>query len=368
MPLILAIEPDRRQASQLAALVRIRLDAELLVADTIKRAVSLLRSRLPDLILISPLLSASDEAALAARLGQVDRDATHVRMLRIPALARQAGSSSTSPSRRRRTGAKSPGCDPSIFAAQIADQLERGGAERALHRAAADAHDAAPVQTAAAVAETVEEIPPPIEEPLEEDIVEDIVAAPVEDAAVVEPADEDEAGESAAIVEAVEIAEAAAPREAVVVVAAPRDEDARELWSALPADDSRVWPPLEGVSTYAPQIVVALERLEIWAALPSGLRSWPPIEGIPAHDAGRAQPAAAEHGDLLKLVAELRREISALRLLHADPLAPAPADPAPRRVQWGAYDPGPYGVPALIVRLDTPHDLPDDPPATDRPS
>ncbi len=48
---ILAIEPDRRQASQLAALVRIRLDAELLVADSIKRAVSMLGRRLPDLIL-----------------------------------------------------------------------------------------------------------------------------------------------------------------------------------------------------------------------------------------------------------------------------------------------------------------------------
>ena len=296
MPLILAIEPDRRQASQLAALVRIRLDAELLVADTIKRAVSLLRSRLPDLILISPLLSASDEAALAARLGQVDRDATHVRMLRIPALARQAGSSSTSLSRRRRTGAKSPGCDPSIFAAQIADQLERGGAERALHRAAADAHDAAPVQAAAAVAGPVEDLPPPIEAAFE---IEDIVASPVEDAAVVEAVVEDEVAEIAATVEAVETAEAAAPRETIVVVAAPRGEDARELWSALSADDSRAWPPLEGVSTYAPQILVALERLEIWAALPSGLRSWPLIEGSPAHEAIRAQPAAAaEPGDL----------------------------------------------------------------------
>ena len=67
----------------------------------------------------------------------------------------------------------------------------------------------------------------------------------------------------------------------------------------------------------------------------------------------------------MRLVAELRREISALRLLHADPLAPAAAEPAPRRVQWGAYDPGQYGVPALIARLDAAHDLPDDPPATD---
>ena len=263
-------------------------------------------------------------------------------MLRIPALARQAGSSSTSPSRRRRT-AKSPGCDPSIFAAQIADQLERGGAERALHRAAADSHDAAPAQIAATVAEPVEDIAPPVDAALEEAFEEDIAAAPGDDVAVAEPADEGEVAEMAGTVEVAEIAiaEVAVPCPAVLVVAAPRGEEARELWSALSADDSRAWPPLEGVSTYTPHVFVALDRLEIWAALPSGLCAWPAIEGAPAHEAVRAQPAAAgEHGDLVRLVAELRREISALRLLHADALVPAAAEPTPRPVEWGVYDPG----------------------------
>ena len=39
MPLILAIEPDRRQAAQLSGVVRRRVDAELILVDTTERAL-----------------------------------------------------------------------------------------------------------------------------------------------------------------------------------------------------------------------------------------------------------------------------------------------------------------------------------------
>src|SRR5438034_1058210 len=62
MSLIVAIEPDRRQASRLA---RVSLDAELIVADSTERAFELLGGRVPELILTSLLLSPNDGAALA---------------------------------------------------------------------------------------------------------------------------------------------------------------------------------------------------------------------------------------------------------------------------------------------------------------
>jgi hypothetical protein len=64
MPLILAIEPDRKQAGQLTAMVRGRLHAELVLADSAERALAALGQRIPDLVLTSALLSPKDESAL----------------------------------------------------------------------------------------------------------------------------------------------------------------------------------------------------------------------------------------------------------------------------------------------------------------
>ena len=73
MPLILAIEPDRRQSAQLTAVVRHRLHADLVLAESAERALAALGDRVPDLILTSALLSAKDEGALGARLRALTR-------------------------------------------------------------------------------------------------------------------------------------------------------------------------------------------------------------------------------------------------------------------------------------------------------
>ena len=57
MPLILAIEPDRYQAAQLAGIIRRRVQAELVLADTTERALDAIGQRVPDLVLVPPLLS-----------------------------------------------------------------------------------------------------------------------------------------------------------------------------------------------------------------------------------------------------------------------------------------------------------------------
>jgi hypothetical protein len=137
MPLILAIEPDRRQASRVTALARGTLSAELLVADSTERGVAVLDGRVPDLILTSRLLSPRDEAGLHA----IDRAGVPVPTLMIPVLA---GSSSSQQERggllKRlpwgRSGsssspADSDGCDPEVFASQIAEYLLSVQEERA---------------------------------------------------------------------------------------------------------------------------------------------------------------------------------------------------------------------------------------------
>src|ERR1700726_2651501 len=116
MPIILAIEPDRRQAAHLAGVVRHRVAAELIIADTTEGALDAIGNRVPDMVLVPALLSPQDDAALAAAL-RVIAAAAHVRTLTIPVLA--VGQKRTTAggmlAKWRRGRAESPepeGCDP----------------------------------------------------------------------------------------------------------------------------------------------------------------------------------------------------------------------------------------------------------------
>jgi hypothetical protein len=152
MALILAIEPDRRQASQLTAIVRGRLHAELVLGESAERALAALGQRVPDLILTSVLLSPKDEATLGVRLRALDGAAVHVQTLTIPMLAissedgggRLGGVLSALRREKSKSGA-SDGCDPDVFAEQCREYLERAAAERAIQaeRAALTAQDEA---------------------------------------------------------------------------------------------------------------------------------------------------------------------------------------------------------------------------------
>jgi hypothetical protein len=138
MALILAIEPDRRQASQLTAMVRGRLHAELVLAESADRALAALGDRVPDLVLTSALLSPKDESALADRLRSLDGKASYVQTLTIPVLATTSGrggrrSGVLSALRREKSKSAAPeGCDPDVFAEQCKEYLERAAHERAV--------------------------------------------------------------------------------------------------------------------------------------------------------------------------------------------------------------------------------------------
>src|ERR1700704_6215852 len=86
MPLILAIEPERRQAAQLKRLVRSIVDADLVLGDTTELALEAIGDRMPDLVLVPALLSPGDDAALATAL-RVIAAAAHVQTLTIPVLS-----------------------------------------------------------------------------------------------------------------------------------------------------------------------------------------------------------------------------------------------------------------------------------------
>jgi hypothetical protein len=136
MALILAIEPDRRQTSKVAAIVKNRLHAEIVSGDTTEHAVAALGGRVPDLILTSQLLSRKDEAALADWLRQSDEAGAHVQTLVIPVLSGsgrdgdEGGGLLSRFTRGRSNDATTDGCDPDVFAAQIREYLERAAEER----------------------------------------------------------------------------------------------------------------------------------------------------------------------------------------------------------------------------------------------
>src|SRR3954466_15416845 len=123
MPIILAIEPDRRQRRALDAVVHQRVGAELILADTTEHALEAIGNRMPDLVLVPALLSPQDDAALAAAL-RVIAAAAHVRTLTIPVLAsgvkRAPSGGMLAKWRKPRAASPEPdGCDPAVFGEQI---------------------------------------------------------------------------------------------------------------------------------------------------------------------------------------------------------------------------------------------------------
>jgi hypothetical protein len=135
MPLILAVEPDRRQAAHLTQIVRQRVGAELILAETTELALAQIGNRVPDLILVPALMSPTDDAALAAAL-RVIATAAHVQMLTTPLFASAAPAPKArgvlSAFRRAKpTKPSTDGCDPAEFAQQISSYLESAAEERA---------------------------------------------------------------------------------------------------------------------------------------------------------------------------------------------------------------------------------------------
>jgi hypothetical protein len=240
MPLILAIEPDRRQAARITALAHDPLKAEIVVAESAERALAALSERLPDLILTSRLLSPKDEALVDGRLRELDAVGKHVQTLMIPMLASAKNGGRKDGgllNRLRRSSDDGPshGCDPEVFAAEVSEYLDRAVAERALtdrDHQDRDLEYPAPtpqVEPASPAADTGTAIDV-ISNDEKAEAAESKGAEPWQEVALEEKADEEAA---------------AAEPDPVLVEFSDVD-----LWSALPTSQ-RTWPQVEGPSIAA---------------------------------------------------------------------------------------------------------------------
>ena len=132
MALVLAIEPDSRQASILKRVIREGVHAELVVVDSRDAAVAAIAARVPDVILMTALLSPRDGDELIAHLRTLT-GADHVQTHTIPQLASSSSEPETASGsggllgkfRKKKTSAPIPGCDPTSFANEVTTFLAR---------------------------------------------------------------------------------------------------------------------------------------------------------------------------------------------------------------------------------------------------
>jgi CheY-like chemotaxis protein len=131
-PLVLAIEPDHRQAAIVKRIVREKVQADVAVVDSRDAALEAMRTTIPDVLLLSALMSPRDEDELIAHLRTLEH-ADHLQTHTIPLLASALGPTEArgprgllSAFRRKKEPEASPaGCDPDLFADEIRMFLQR---------------------------------------------------------------------------------------------------------------------------------------------------------------------------------------------------------------------------------------------------
>lgn len=177
MSYILAIESDPRQAAALSHVVKDRVSgAQLTVVDSKDGAIASIKNKAPDLILVTALFSPREEEELIAHLRTLE-GAEHLQTLTIPLLA--AFDAADGKSKRGLFGFRkkkaedvpTQGCDPVVFAEQIAGYLKTAAdlkanveaakiaAERTARRAAETAAEAAAEPAVEPAVEMVGEAP-----------------------------------------------------------------------------------------------------------------------------------------------------------------------------------------------------------------
>ena len=147
-PLVLAIEPDLRQAAIVKRIVREKVLADVAVVDSRDAALEAMRTTIPDVLLLSALLSPRDEDELVAHL-RTRRDAEHLQTHTIPQLASSIrGDDDERPKgllsafrRRKGSGSAPAGCDPDLFAEEIRTYLKRASERKREARSTGPAFD-----------------------------------------------------------------------------------------------------------------------------------------------------------------------------------------------------------------------------------
>ncbi len=92
MSTVLVVQPDEVQADVLRRIFAKRVGAELVIVHSSMEAVDEIAARMPDLILLSALLSPRDEDALIKHLRSLD-GASHLQTITIPQFRTGSGAS-----------------------------------------------------------------------------------------------------------------------------------------------------------------------------------------------------------------------------------------------------------------------------------
>src|SRR3990170_8500387 len=157
MALVLAIEPDIRQANILKHIVRELVLADLIVVESRDAAVAAIDRQIPDVILLTALMSPRDEDEVVSHLRRLGA-AEHLQTHTIPMLAgpRDAGESPKSGGllgkfRKKKAAQPMAGCDPVMFAEEVRAFIARAAELKAEADASAhESHGALPVAEAVA--------------------------------------------------------------------------------------------------------------------------------------------------------------------------------------------------------------------------
>jgi len=137
LPLVRAIEPDLRQAAIVKRVVKEHVQAEVVVVDSRDAAIAAINAAIPDVVLVSMLLSPRDEDDLIAHLRTLE-GAGHLQTHTIPQLASALGRGEDggggglfSAFRRKKQAASgTAGCDPELFADEIRVYLQRAAEKK----------------------------------------------------------------------------------------------------------------------------------------------------------------------------------------------------------------------------------------------
>lgn len=264
MPLILAIDPDKRQSTQLASLVKAQLQAELVQRATAGEALEALQGRVPDLVLTTSLISPREDAVLATYLRELGPAGAHVQTVTIPLLGTAAPQRArgvlAALRREKPQPAMIDGCAPDVFAEQIRQYLATAEEQKAIAVAVAsgptvdasgdavETYEASPFETVATAEEFAGE-PMPAVADTDDAFAEAVVTEP----AVTEPYFAEPAFAEPVFAEP---SEAPAPVEAAFVAAPVDDEPVAEPFIEPAVIESHVeqWasPVPETILTEAP--------------------------------------------------------------------------------------------------------------------
>src|SRR5829696_6027529 len=131
MALVLAIEPDIRQGGVLKHIVRELVEADLILVESRDAAIAAIDQQIPDVILLTALMSPRDEDELVTHLRRLGA-AEHLQTHTLPLLSTARGSEPAAKGgllgkfrKRKETAEPMVGCDPEVFADEVRTFLAR---------------------------------------------------------------------------------------------------------------------------------------------------------------------------------------------------------------------------------------------------